>query len=699
MGNFNFLSPAYGFLALLAVPIILLYLLRQRRPDLKISSTLLWSKTLADMRASTPFQKLRRNLLLLLQLLILAALVLTLMRPVAQAKASQSRAGVIVIDATASMQTHDDAATESRLDRAKAEARKLVDRMRPGDQYMLIADGGGITQVRSGFSSSKSELDSLIDSVTSTDTASDLSESLLLAATSLRAIGAQQGTSAGGAAGKTDNLAAGQIWLFSDGSHLHIPDIFADSGPAAAGMAGGESTGPGTGELNFVKIGSSDHSVGITQLSITPVPKQEHTYQVFVAIKNAWSVEKRVGVLLALGDKDHFLPDQAKFVTLPPNGSGSTVFENVVADPGPADGPGVKLFARVDDTDDDFPLDNIAYAVLAPPRKTRVILVTPASGNAVLERMLKTAVKVGETDGQIISPESYSPDASADLFIFDGFLPPADKLPKVDTLLIGPKIAAPSGSATGSNAVDVAGFHVAHMIDNPAILSIRREDPLMQYVELGDLRIGKALLMESDSSAIALVSAPEGPLVAYKDFGPVRRYFVSFDPLLESNWWQLPSLLIFMQNAIEQTRARHFIGMPQMVTSGSPATLWSAGAMPPDQAGKDISVKVTLPDGDQMDVPARDGQAVFGATDKVGFYEAHWPAMGSTPAKTALFAVNLFSTAESDIRPQALQAPAGSNVQEQASVAIQNKEIWRWFAAAGLAILLFEWWIYHRRIA
>jgi len=28
-----------------------------------------------------------------------------------------------------------------------------------------------------------------------------------------------------------------------------------------------------------------------------------------------------------------------------------------------------------------------------------------------------------------------------------------------------------------------------------------------------------------------------------------------------------------------------------------------------------------------------------------------------------------------------------------------NLEIWRWIAAFGLAVLLFEWWYYHRRTA
>src|ERR1035437_5977397 len=164
----NFLAPIWGWMGLLAVPLVLLYILRQKRPDVPVSSTLLWSKTLADLRDSTPFQKVRRNLLLLLQLLILAALVLTLMRPVVQAQAGQTRAGVIVIDATASMQTTDGGGP-SRLERAKAEAKKLVETMRPGDRFKLIADGGGLNRMGYDFMSSKSELIALIDGIKASD--------------------------------------------------------------------------------------------------------------------------------------------------------------------------------------------------------------------------------------------------------------------------------------------------------------------------------------------------------------------------------------------------------------------------------------------------------------------------------------------------------------------------------------------------
>jgi hypothetical protein len=644
----NFLAPWWGLLGLLAIPIVALYILRQKRPDQPISSTLLWNKVLADMRASTPFQKLRRNLLLLLQLLILAALVLTLMRPVVRAEAGHNKASVIVIDCTASMQATDGGpAGQTRLERAKDEARQLVDTMRPGDRIMLLADGGGMVQLRSGFSTSKAELKQLLDQVKPSDTTSDLSESLLLAATSLKAIGSDK---PGETAAKTEAVTAGKVWLFSDGAGIHVP----------------RAMGEDNGLLQFVKIGQSANSVGITRLTITPVPKERKTYQVFAGLVNASQIERKVGVVLAFGTKDNFMPGQAKFVVLGPEAQGGVVFEKVVSDPG-------KLFVRVDDTGDDFLLDNTAYGILAPPRKVKVTLVT--RGSKVLEDFVKVASQVMEVDGRIIDPTVYDPKADSDLVIFDGVVPPGNNYPKTDVLLI-----RPPGSA--------GGFKVTAEVQHPAVLRWKREDPVMQYVELGELVIGKSLLVERDSEAVELASSPEGPLIACKDFGANRRYFVAFSPLLESSWWRQPSLLIFLQNIVEQTRSRHFIGLPQIVTSGQAAKLWDVGGA----TGSDI-VRIREPDGTEVEVAAKDGAAEFPGTDRVGFYEV------DSAGRKGLFAVNLLSATESRIAPQSLQTGSGGNVEEAKGVASINKEVWAWLAAAALVVLLAEWYVYHRRIA
>ena len=67
------------------VPLLLLLLatglvlaVRMRRQERVVSSTLLWEQAIRDVRANAPWQRLRPNLLLLLQLLALAALVFAL---------------------------------------------------------------------------------------------------------------------------------------------------------------------------------------------------------------------------------------------------------------------------------------------------------------------------------------------------------------------------------------------------------------------------------------------------------------------------------------------------------------------------------------------------------------------------------------------------------------------------------------------
>jgi len=67
----SFLSPLALSLFALSVPLVLLYFLKVRRRERTVSSLLLWSTALRDREASTFFQRLHRDPLLLLQLLAL----------------------------------------------------------------------------------------------------------------------------------------------------------------------------------------------------------------------------------------------------------------------------------------------------------------------------------------------------------------------------------------------------------------------------------------------------------------------------------------------------------------------------------------------------------------------------------------------------------------------------------------------------
>src|SRR5205807_8216068 len=117
--------------------IVLMYILKLRRRDIIVSSTFLWRQVIRDVQANAPFQKLRKNLLLFLQLLAVALAVLALSRPFWRGKGIGGRGVVIVVDTSASMTATD--VGKSRLDEARRGATRVIGAMRPEDQMMLVS--------------------------------------------------------------------------------------------------------------------------------------------------------------------------------------------------------------------------------------------------------------------------------------------------------------------------------------------------------------------------------------------------------------------------------------------------------------------------------------------------------------------------------------------------------------------------------
>ena len=86
-------------------------------------------------------------------------------------------------------------------------------------------------------------------------------------------------------------------------------------------------------------------------------------------------------------------------------------------------------------------------------------------------------------------------------------------------------------------------------------------------------------------------------------------------------------------------------------------------------------------------------ELVFGDTTKKGVYRVR------TGTNDLAFCVNLIDAAESDTTPKA-ELPLGKYAKISATTQRQaSLELWRWVALAGLAVLLSEWWYYHRRTA
>lgn len=135
--QFSFPFGAWFFLAL--IPLIVLYFLKLKRPRHDISSLVLWQSVINDQRVNSPFQKFRRNLLLLLQLILLCLLVLALMQPFLSGGAADAQYVPILIDCSASMGATSESSDETRLEAVQKQALELIDRMRSDQRFAVFS--------------------------------------------------------------------------------------------------------------------------------------------------------------------------------------------------------------------------------------------------------------------------------------------------------------------------------------------------------------------------------------------------------------------------------------------------------------------------------------------------------------------------------------------------------------------------------
>src|SRR5688572_1724345 len=144
----SFLSPL-ALLGLLFVPLVLaMYLLKLRRDRQVVPSTLLWQKLLTDVEANAPWQRLRKSLLLLLQLLLVALLALLAARPFLERPAGLAGDVVVVIDTSASMGATD--VPPNRLTEAKALVIEKLKDLPANGTVSVIAAGQTARVVVSG---------------------------------------------------------------------------------------------------------------------------------------------------------------------------------------------------------------------------------------------------------------------------------------------------------------------------------------------------------------------------------------------------------------------------------------------------------------------------------------------------------------------------------------------------------------------
>ncbi|MEY2727815.1 MAG: hypothetical protein RLZZ458_3682 [Planctomycetota bacterium] len=177
--NFVNLYGAWFFLAL--IPLVILYFLKLRRPKVDVPSLVLWQSVLNDQRVNSPFQKFRRNLLLLLQILLLAFVILALMQPFIPAQSTASEYIPLLIDNSASMGAVDEVSGKTRLELVQERVRQQIQNLNGNQQIAIFtfsATGRRLTE----FTNDRRQLLQALEKIQPTDLPARLDDVLRMTA-------------------------------------------------------------------------------------------------------------------------------------------------------------------------------------------------------------------------------------------------------------------------------------------------------------------------------------------------------------------------------------------------------------------------------------------------------------------------------------------------------------------------------------
>ncbi|QQE10356.1 BatA and WFA domain-containing protein [Planctomycetota bacterium] len=173
----GFFALGSSLLFLLFVPLIVMYFLKLRRQQVEVPSLVLWRKVLADSRVNSPFQKFKKHLLLLLQLLLLTAMILGAMQPFIKGDKDNFKSVPILIDHSASMGALDMAGGETRLDVVKGKVNQIIDNLNPDQQVCLIGFADSARKL-TDFTNDKRLLRSVLDDIEIWDVESGVEDAL-----------------------------------------------------------------------------------------------------------------------------------------------------------------------------------------------------------------------------------------------------------------------------------------------------------------------------------------------------------------------------------------------------------------------------------------------------------------------------------------------------------------------------------------
>jgi len=341
--------------------VVLMYILKQKFEERQISSIYLWQQVLKDIEVNTPWQKLKKNLLLFLQLLSILFLVFALSDPYLYTRGGMYSNLVVVIDNTGSMNAVYEGKT--RLEQAKQLAEEMINRSgtKANITLLTVERSPKVEMVRT---TDKSEAVSRLRSIKPSNSYGNINDSVSLVKAMVRQY---EGTSGYKAVFYTDSL-------------VNTEDLNAE----------------------VITLSSELQNVSLDYISYS-IDNGKLTALVRATNRSAVPLIREI----SLYGNDRVL--DIKNIELPAAETQTVYFEDISAD-------AAYLWAELTEKDD-LEQDNQVYGVVKHTKPAKVLLV--AESNVFIEKALSNirGLELYKTNPGEAIDEGY------DLYIFDSAVP------------------------------------------------------------------------------------------------------------------------------------------------------------------------------------------------------------------------------------------------------------------------------------
>lgn len=344
------------------VGVILLYMLKQKRKNEDVPSLMLWREVYKDVKAKTPWERLRKNLLMILQILILSLLIFSFLEPLTLFGGREFRNLILVFDTTGSMKGK--IGESSKFEQGKEEMKKIISSTKEGANVTIITSGKE-SKVELSNGRDKNEILKKIQDIKPTDAYGNIEDSLSL----VRSL---------------SNASEGSEAIFVTDKEFSLEDV----------------------NGSIYNLSQKGRNASIDLLSY----KEEKDYISVVAKVSNRGMEDYEGDFSLYGD-DTIL--SVKSLNLSPSESVNISFK--------LEDKNIATLKGELSEKDDLLEDNIYYSLIRTEKTQKVLLLSEK--NLFMEKALGT-IK-GLEVFKVNSLDNYNENDEYDIYIFDSIIPDA----------------------------------------------------------------------------------------------------------------------------------------------------------------------------------------------------------------------------------------------------------------------------------